>query len=53
MAIDQISINNLSKVYDNGFEALKQAPDWYKYTLGLIVSASFGIRGATKFFGKK
>lgn len=36
-----------------GFEALRQAPDWYKYTLGLIVSASFGIRGATKFFGKK
>ena len=36
-----------------GFEALEQAPDWYKYTLGLIVSASFSIRGATKFFGKK
>lgn len=41
------------EVVFNGFEALKQAPDWYKYTLGLIVSASFGIRGATKFFGKK
>ena len=37
----------------NGFEALSQAPDFYKYTLGVIVSASFGIRGATKFFGKK
>jgi len=37
----------------SGFEALSQAPDWYKYTLGVIVSASFGIRGATKFFGKK
>lgn len=37
----------------NGFEALSQAPDFYKYTLGLIVSASFGIKGATKFFGKK
>jgi hypothetical protein len=28
-------------------------PDYYRYTLGAIVSASFGIRGATKFFGKK
>jgi len=28
-------------------------PDWYKYTLGVIVSASFGIKGATKFFCKK
>jgi len=37
----------------NGFEALNNAPDFYKVTLGLIVSASFGIRGATKFFGKK
>jgi len=37
----------------NGFQALNQAPDWYKYTLGVIVSASFGIKGATKFFGKK
>lgn len=36
----------------NGFQALSQAPDWYKYTLGVIVSASFGIKGATKFFKK-
>ena len=36
----------------NGFQALSQAPVWYKYTLGVIVSASFGIKGATKFFKK-
>ena len=36
----------------NGFQALSQTPDWYKYTLGVIVSASFGIKGATKFFKK-
>ena len=37
----------------DGFEALNAMPDYYRYTLGAIVSASFGIRGATKFFGKK
>ena len=38
---------------ERGFAALAQTPDWYKYTLGVIVSASFGIKGATKMFGKK
>jgi hypothetical protein len=38
---------------ERGFEALSKTPDWYKYTLGVIVSASFGIKGATKFFGGK
>jgi hypothetical protein len=38
---------------ERGFEALAQTPDWYKYTLGVIVSASFGIKGATKMFGGK
>jgi len=37
---------------ERGFAALAMTPDWYKYTLGVIVSASFGIKGATKFFGK-
>ena len=37
----------------DGFAALDAMPDYYRYTLGAIVSASFGIRGATKFFGKK
>ena len=31
-------------IYDN---------EYYRYTLGIIVSASFGTRAATKFFGKK
>ena len=35
------------------FAALERAPDWYTYLLGTIVAASFGIHGATKFFGKK
>ncbi len=37
----------------NGFEALDTMPDWYQYTLGVIVAASFGVRSATKFFGGK
>ena len=37
----------------NGFAALESMPDWYQYTLGVIVAASFGVRSATKFFGKK
>ena len=36
-----------------GFAALEVMPDWYQYTLGGIVAASFGVRSATKFFGKK
>lgn len=37
----------------NGFVALESMPEWYQYTLGVIVAASFGVRSATKFFGKK
>ena len=37
----------------NGFSALETMPDWYQYTFGVIVAASFGVRSATKFFGKK
>lgn len=37
----------------NGFAALETMPEWYQYTLGVIVAASFGIRSATKFFGRK
>ena len=38
-------------VFD-GFEALSRAPDWFIYTWGCCVAASFGIRGATSYFGK-
>jgi len=37
----------------NGFQQLEQMPEWYQYSLGVIVAASFGTRAATKFFGKK
>ncbi len=36
-----------------GFAALEAMPDWYQYTLGVIVAASFGVRSATKFYGGK
>tara|TARA_Y100001937_G_C6860148_1_gene215995 strand:- start:46 stop:432 length:387 start_codon:yes stop_codon:yes gene_type:complete len=36
---------------ESGFNALKNnVPDWYFWTWGAIVSASYGIKGATKFF---
>jgi len=36
----------------SGFTALDTMPEYYRYTLGIIVSASFGTRAATKFFKK-
>ena len=36
-----------------GFTALEAMPEWYQYTLGVIVASSFAVRSATKFFGKK
>ena len=36
-----------------GFVALEAMPEWYQLTLGIIVSASFAVRSATKFFGGK
>ena len=41
------------QVVSDGFEALTTMPEWYQYTLGVIVAASFGVRSASKFFGKK
>jgi hypothetical protein len=36
----------------NGFAALETMPEWYQYTLGVIVASSFAVRSATKFFRK-
>ena len=41
------------QIVADGFTALEAMPEYYQYTLGIIVSASFGIKGATKMFGKK
>tara|TARA_A100001015_G_scaffold295358_1_gene374226 strand:+ start:143 stop:532 length:390 start_codon:yes stop_codon:yes gene_type:complete len=40
-------------IVQNGFDALHTMPDWYQYTLGVIVAASFGVRSATRLFGGK
>jgi len=46
-------VPGMEGVVANGFEQLDKMPDWYQYSLGVIVAASFGVRSATKFFGKK
>jgi hypothetical protein len=46
-------IPGMEKVVANGFKQLEMMPEWYQYSLGVIVAASFGVRSATKFFGKK
>ena len=40
------------QIVADGFLALEVMPSYYQYTLGVIVSASFGVRAATKFFKK-
>lgn len=45
--------DNGRQIVADGFAALETMPDWYQYTLGVIVAASFGVRSATKFFGRK
>ena len=46
-------IPGMEEVVANGFAQLEAMPQWYQYSLGVIVAASFGVRSATKFFGKR
>ena len=46
-------IPGMEEVVANGFAQLQAMPEWYQYSLGVIVAASFGVRSATKFFGKR
>ena len=46
-------IPGMEEVVSNGFAQLEAMPQWYQYSLGIIVAASFGVRSATKLFGKK
>ena len=45
-------IPGLEGVVAKGFKQLEMMPDWYQYSLGVIIAASFGIRGATRLFRK-
>jgi len=40
-------------IVENGFIALQQMPQWYQISLGGIVASSIGMRGISKFYGKK
>jgi hypothetical protein len=46
-------VPGMEDVVANGFAQLEAMPQWYQYSLGVIVAASFGVRSATKFFGKR
>jgi len=46
-------IPGMEEIVKSGFSQLEAMPEWYQLSLGAVVAASFGIRGATKFFGKK
>jgi hypothetical protein len=36
-----------------GFEALELMPEWYRYSLSIIVAASFGVRSVIGFMKNK
>ena len=40
------------QIVQDGFVALDAMPDYYRYFLGCAIAASFGLRGASKFWGK-
>ena len=46
-------VPGMEEVVSNGFLQLDRMPEWYQYSLGVIVAASFGVRSASKLFGKK
>lgn len=46
-------IPGLETIVHNGFAQLEVMPEWYQLSLGAVIASSFGIRGATKFFGGK
>lgn len=47
-------IPGLDKYATRGFEILGQTPDWFRYTFGLIVAASFGVKKAAEIIsGRK
>jgi hypothetical protein len=46
-------IPGMEDIVSRGFQQLEQMPEWYQYSLGVIVAASFGVRSATKLFSKR
>ena len=46
-------IPDLVPYVELGFTALEKMPEWYRYYLGVIVAATFGVRQVINFKGKK
>ncbi len=46
-------VPGMEGIVAHGFEQLNKMPEWYIYSVGTIVAASFGMRGVTKVFGRK
>ena len=45
-------VPGMEGVVQQGFSQLEAMPEWYQYSLAVIIAASFGIRSATKLFRK-
>jgi hypothetical protein len=43
----------LASYIDDGFKILEQCPEWYRYLVGVVFAASFGIKKVTDVFGRK
>jgi hypothetical protein len=46
-------VPNGEAIVMRGFEVLEKMPDWYQYTLSVIVAASFGVRSVIGLMNKK
>ena len=46
-------IPGLEQTVQNGFARLSELPEWYTWLVFTVCSAAIGIRGGSKFFGKK
>ena len=40
-------------IVSEGFQAIQQAPDWYKWIVSGVVASAIGMRGVSKFLVKK
>lgn len=45
-------IEPLQPYVQAGFEILDKTPEWYRYSLGVMVAASFGVRSYLKLWKK-
>ena len=46
-------IPSLAPYVGQGFEVLKETPEWYQYLVGVVVAASFGIKKVTDVINTK